>query len=128
MDNTTLTRFWEKVMKTDNCWLWIGARERGGYGCIQIKHNNFRAHRLSWELHHGTVPTGMHVLHTCDNPPCVNPTHLFLGTSLDNMADKVRKGRHSSTGFRKSVPWTRAIFRKTFLGLNENLRDLLKGG
>ncbi len=75
-----------------DCWEWQGPRsvvERGGYGVMKGR----KAHRVSWELHHGPIPEGMHVCHHCDNPPCVNPDHLFLGTDKDNAEDKVSKGR-----------------------------------
>jgi HNH endonuclease len=77
------------------CHNWTGTVGRAGYGRVQVS-----AHRLAYELAHGPIPDGLLVLHKCDNPVCCNPDHLFLGTSADNMADKVRKGRHrnGSTG------------------------------
>lgn len=94
-------RFWEKVNKTDGCWLWIGAKTRDGYGQIKRYQNlsNFRAHRLSWEIHNGPIPDGLDVLHNCDNPPCVRPDHLWLGTDADNMRDRDEKGRCRASGF-----------------------------
>ena len=97
MDDECTTRFWRYVNKTDGCWVWIGGRRNGRYGDFAVGHPNkhMLAHRFSWTLHNGPVPTGLHVLHKCDNPPCVNPDHLFLGTAADNARDKVSKGRQS---------------------------------
>lgn len=85
-------RFWEKVSRTRGCWLWKGAASSyghmgGGDG------RTLDAHRVAWELAHGPIPTGLWVLHRCDNPKCVNPSHLFLGTRSDNMRDAFEKGR-----------------------------------
>lgn len=87
-------RFWSFVEKTDSCWLWTGAKHPKGYGIFHLRGRTPRAHVLSWILHHGPVPRGLCVLHRCDNPPCVNPDHLFLGTPQDNTDDMTRKGRH----------------------------------
>jgi HNH endonuclease len=87
-------RFWRFVLKADGCWRWCGRRNAQGYGSIREGASHTMAHRLSWRLHNGDIPAGMLVLHKCDNPPCVNPAHLFLGTSLDNAKDRDAKGRH----------------------------------
>jgi hypothetical protein len=85
-------RFWEKVMPIpwSGCWEWMGSTQR--YGHFRYPGGQL-AHRFSWELENGPVPEGLHVLHKCDNPSCVNPDHLFLGTHDDNMKDKAAKGR-----------------------------------
>jgi len=78
------------------CWLWPGAAGKH-YGVYKTKGVQRLAHRLSWEYHNGPIPLGMHVLHKCDVPLCVNPDHLWLGTHLDNVADMNAKGRHGKT-------------------------------
>lgn len=89
-----IERFWKKVDKRgpDECWNWRAAKTNG-YGAQKIKGFHFVASRLSWIIHFGDIPEGLKALHKCDNPPCVNPEHLFLGTDNDNMVDKVKKGR-----------------------------------
>lgn len=93
----SVSRFWARVQKCEGCWLWTGrTNTESGYGYFDYGprcRTSVPAHRYSWELHNGTIPDGMHVLHRCDNPPCVNPDHLFLGTNLDNVRDKQAKGR-----------------------------------
>lgn len=87
-------RFWAKVQKTKDCWKWTGVKAKG-YGMIRPggMQNKIAASRVSWMIHFGTIPEGMHVLHKCDNPECTNPEHLFLGTHADNMRDKETKNR-----------------------------------
>lgn len=86
-------RFWSKVTRSDRCWEWQGPRDHDGYGFIKVMRCSRRAHRCSWELCVGPIPNNLFVLHRCDNPPCVNPAHLFLGTARDNALDMVGKGR-----------------------------------
>lgn len=85
-----ISQFWSEVNKSDGCWEWAGDRDRDGYGRFS---KGQRAHRYSWVLHFAPIPKGLCVLHRCDNPSCVRPEHLFLGTNADNTADKVAKGR-----------------------------------
>lgn len=102
-----MDRFWQKVEKTEGCWNWKGAKHVKGYGAFRYNNRMGRAHRASYEMFCGPIPDGMLVLHKCDNPSCVNPDHLFLGTNSDNMADKVAKGREAHVGV-KGVAHPRA--------------------
>lgn len=88
-------RFWSKVNKSegDDCWLWTAATNEGDYGRIKVGERYENAHRIAWSLTHGPISVGLNVLHRCDTPRCVRPSHLFLGTHLDNMRDMYQKGR-----------------------------------
>lgn len=91
-------RFWAKVDKSEDCWLWLGARWGGGnaYGCFAVAHHeDVSAHRWAYEQQVGPIPEGMKVLHHCDTPLCVRGAHLFLGDDAVNMADKTQKGRQA---------------------------------
>ena len=94
-----VARFWRRVEKRgdDECWPWLGAgslANKSGYGSVTIDGARVRATQVAWELHHGKrFPDGMFACHTCDNPPCVNPRHIWPGTSGQNYADALAKGR-----------------------------------
>ena len=93
---TIIERFQEKyrINKKTNCWEWQGYLDRDGYGQLHINQTKVnKAHRLSYEIHKGEISSNLCVCHKCDNPKCVNPEHLFLGTHQDNIKDKVSKGR-----------------------------------
>jgi hypothetical protein len=87
-------RFWDKVRIGDGCWEWTAHAHISGYGIFRVGRKLEKASRFSWSLANGPIPRGMLVLHRCDNPSCVRPGHLFLGTHQDNADDKMAKGRH----------------------------------
>lgn len=89
------TRFWKKVDKSADCWIYKAAPSQT-YGVFKIRGNWFKAHRLSYEIHFGPITEDMFVCHHCDTPRCVNPSHLFLGTAKDNSQDMVKKGRSAA--------------------------------
>lgn len=113
-------KFWEKVKKTNNCWLWVASLTEDGYGRLLRQRNGerrlFLAHRYAWLLSNGEIPDGLCVLHTCDTPACVRPNHLFLGTQLDNIDDMTAKGR------------ARTTLRKLTVSQVDELRRLRKAG
>lgn len=102
MQAPPLKRFWSKVSISggpQSCWEWKAAKDKDGYGVTSFNKKWIGAHRLAWILAKGEIPDGLCVCHHCDNPSCVNPSHLFLGTVKDNTQDMIRKGR--------SCVWTR---------------------
>lgn len=93
-NRTPEQRFWAHVQKQDGdaCWLWSGGKSVG-YGCLRVSGKSVLAHRFSWEIHNGPIPAGLVACHKCDNPACVRPDHLFLGTQVENIKDMWLKGR-----------------------------------
>lgn len=90
-----IDRFWAKVniLSSDQCWNWTDQPTRYGYGQFKINNKTWRAHRLAYLISKGDIPSGLYVCHSCDNPMCCNPSHLWLGTHADNCADRNNKGR-----------------------------------
>lgn len=88
-------RFWERIsgLSITECWNWTASKKKDGYGQVKFEGRMQLSHRISYSLAIGKIPTGLKVLHHCDNPPCCNPFHFFLGTDADNSADKISKGR-----------------------------------
>ena len=92
MNEIEKARFWVKAEDTGTCWVWKRSIKRHGYGVFGHKGKTITAHRASYELLNGEIPKGLYVLHTCDNPACINPDHLWVGSQKDNMKDRVKKG------------------------------------
>ena len=127
---TNEERFWANVDRKadEDCWLWTGCqtghhyKERLGYGVLSISGKPYYAHRFAWELTNGAIPDGMFVCHHCDHPSCVNPSHLFLGTPMDNTRDMVEKGRYKAPFGEDSVA------RKAREARAAKIRDAYLGG
>ncbi len=106
-----IDRFWKQVIKTNSCWEWQGSKTKFGHGMISVNGKSIGAHRFS-ALIHGLQIDGMYVCHYCDNPLCVNPQHLFIGTPKDNAQDMISKGRHAKSRKRsgKSIVTPDGVF------------------
>lgn len=123
----TKIRFESKINKIPNggCWIWVGSKTEKGYGRFCMEGKNLRSHRVAYELYVGDIPPGMFVCHSCDEPSCCNPKHLWLGTNADNQRDKMDKGRdHFSNGYVMSDK-SRARISKLHKGNKYNLGRVL---
>lgn len=99
-------RFWSRVDRRgpDECWPWLRSRDADGYGQVWDGSHMLKTHRYAWILSNGPIPDDLCVCHRCDNPPCCNPAHLFMGTQADNVADRDAKGHHVNVWKGKSAP------------------------
>jgi hypothetical protein len=108
LDESLIRRFWDKVEKTNSCWIWKAFKNRQGYGKIGTSScKSINAHRVSWVIHNGQIPDNHFVCHKCDNPSCVNPDHLFIGTRQDNINDMMikKRSRHFQKNAYYGVQW-----------------------
>jgi hypothetical protein len=96
MTEKQIAKFWAKIniLGPDDCWEWKSPTSSKGYGRYTVGGKTIYAHRIAWELTHGSIPKGLFVCHHCDNRKCINPNHMFLGTNQDNVDDMVNKGRN----------------------------------
>jgi len=119
-----MDRFWNKVDKlgANGCWIWTRHCNKGGYGTIDGK----IASRVAWGLVYGSIPDGLDVCHSCDNPACVNPEHLFIGTASDNLKDSVRKGRLNHQGEKNSNAKLTSVLVREIRELNLPQQTLAK--
>lgn len=125
-DGSAGKNFWAQIKKTSTCWPWMGSRNDKGYGHIQINKRHIYVHRFIWMWFNGAIPDGLEVCHKCDNPSCLNPKHLFLGSHADNMNDCARKGRNGNA---KLTEWDiREIRRRTDMPVIALARAFMVGG
>jgi len=123
-------RFWEKVdvRGKDDCWEWTGTKSHRKYGNFWFVETVIGAHRFSWMMDNGEIPEGMYVCHKCDNPGCVNPSHLFLGNCTDNMQDAAKKGRIARGERRHGAKLTESqvgLIRKEYENMSEKSQSKL---
>jgi hypothetical protein len=121
---TLSERFEDAIVRIPEggCWIWMNWVNHYGYGQIQNQNKGFGTHRVAWTLYIGPIPDGMNVCHRCDNPACCNPHHLFLGTTQDNVQDKIDKGRGRGWTFSRSAPTTSKLSVDDVLWIRENYK------
>jgi hypothetical protein len=117
----TAAEFYSYTIENGACLDWRGGTDRKGYGCLRWKGKNKRAHRLSYELTFGEIPKGQLICHSCDNPLCINPKHLWAGTSKQNTLDMMAKGRGN---LKKGVRFKDAPYRPNSKLTEEQVRDI----
>jgi len=97
--STQIVSFWSRVDRSKDCWNWTGCKTHFGHGRVVFTRKEYLTHRLAYVISIGDIPAGMYVCHHCDNPSCVRPTHLFIGSAMDNVRDMYDKGRqHTHQG------------------------------
>lgn len=124
-------RFWGRVntgisnifYQGERCWEWSAGKEGDGYGAFCVEGKQYKAHRIAWTITNGEIPEGLSVLHHCDNPSCVHPHHLFIGTQRENMRDKILKGRRGNTS---PISPSRRVSRKPSRELTYSDRDEIR--
>jgi len=121
-----LKRFWNKFDKKENgCWEWNGSLNKkiNGYGNFYYNHKPILSHRFSYTFYNGDIPNNMKVCHKCDNPSCVNPEHLFLGTQSDNIVDSIKKGRFPQSGKNGGGKKLRKLTDKQIIKIKNDLKN-----
>lgn len=113
--------FWQRVTKTESCWLWSRGHSKAGYGRVWFLGETRDAHRVAWEITYGHIPDNLFVCHTCDNPGCVRPEHLFIGTATDNVHDMYAKGREVSGRAKLNEQQVRSILMAYLNGVTPSL-------
>jgi len=123
MKKTPEERFWEKinVRGDDDCWEWGAGTDKDGYGQFKVLGKQVKAHRFSWEMYNNQkIPNGLLVMHSCDNPSCVNPSHLDVGTIFDNIKDMDEKGRRRDQNGKNNHNWGKRLSYETRKKISES--------
>jgi len=124
--------FWKRVQKRgeDECWEWQSDIDKYGYGVLNgrpregFRKIKYKAHRMAWEFTNGCIPDGLCVCHSCDNPPCCNPNHLWLGTSQENTADMVKKGRSAHNRAEEKLTESEVLIIREMSGTNDEIAKM----
>lgn len=123
-DSTTKIKTNFEVQES-GCWFWMGTLDKYGYGQIKVGKKTYKAHRYSYEIHHGPFDKTLHVCHHCDQPSCINPEHLFLGTAKDNAMDRANKGRQKESQKRLTMEKELEIMQTLRTGVSQQKTALL---